>query len=81
MIVGVPDRITTEAGAACIELKSGVSLTRRDILDWCSSSVARFKLPRHVWFIELTDWPMTSTGKIQKFRLKEIAKQRLAARS
>src|SRR5690625_4924932 len=45
-IVGVPDRITTEAGAAFIELKSGVSLTRRDILEWCASSVARFKLPR-----------------------------------
>jgi len=80
-IVGVPDRITTEAGAAFIELKSGVSLTRRDILEWCASSVARFKLPRHVWFIEPNDWPMTSTGKIQKFRLKEIARQKLAARS
>lgn len=80
-IVGVPDRITTEAGAAFIELKSGVSLTRRDILDWCTSSVARFKIPRHVWFIEPTDWPMTSTGKIQKFRLKDMAKERLDPRN
>lgn len=76
-IVGVPDRITTEAGAAFIELKPNEDLTRREIIDWCSSSVARFKIPRHVWFIEPTDWPMTSTGKVQKFRLKDMAKERL----
>lgn len=79
-IIGVPDRITTEAGAAFIELKPGASLTRREIIDWCSSSVARFKTPRHVWLIEPTDWPMTSTGKVQKFRLKDIAMEKLKAK-
>lgn len=76
-IVGVPDQITTEAGAAFIELKPGESSVRRDIIDWCSSRVARFKIPRHVWFVEASDWPLTSTSKVQKFRLKEMAEERL----
>lgn len=76
-IVGVPDQITTEAGAAFIELKPGESCVRRDIIDWCASRVARFKIPRHVWFIEASDWPLTSTSKVQKFQLKEMAMERL----
>ncbi|HLS06854.1 MAG TPA: class I adenylate-forming enzyme family protein, partial [Bacillota bacterium] len=76
-IVGVPDRITTEAGAAFIELKSGESIDRKEIIDWCKEKVSRFKIPRHVLFIEPSDWPMTSTGKVQKFRLEAMAKERL----
>lgn len=76
-IVGVPDPMTTETGFAFIELKPGESCVRKDITDWCSDKVARFKIPRHVWFIEESDLPMTSTGKVQKFRLKEIAKEKL----
>lgn len=75
-IVGVPDRVTSEAGAAFIELKEGATCSRREIVDWCAGKVARFKVPRHVWFIEGNEWPMTSTGKIQKFRLKELAKEK-----
>ncbi|GAA0591400.1 AMP-binding protein [Virgibacillus siamensis] len=80
-IVGVADRVTTEAGAAFVELKSGESCMRRDIIDWCSSRVARFKVPRYVWFIPASDWPLTSTSKVQKFRLKEMAEERLERRS
>lgn len=79
-IVGVPDGMTTEAGAAFIELHPNKTCVRRDIVNWCLERVARFKVPRHVWFIEATDWPMTSTGKIQKFRLQEMAKERLNKR-
>lgn len=75
-IVGVPDRMTTEAGAAFIELKPGETCERREIIDWCSGKVARFKIPRHVWFIDSSEWPMTSTGKVQKFRLQEMAKEK-----
>lgn len=75
-IVGVPDRMTSEAGAAFIELKEGATCSRREIVDWCTGKVARFKVPRHVWFIDENEWPMTSTGKIQKFRLKELAKEK-----
>ncbi|GGK06538.1 AMP-binding protein [Lentibacillus kapialis] len=76
-IIGVPDKLTTETGAAFIELKEKETCTRREIIDWCSPRIARFKIPRHIWFIEASEWPMTSTGKIQKFRLQERAEARL----
>lgn len=76
-IVGVPDPMTTETGVAFIELKPDESCVRKDITDWCSERIARFKIPRHVWFIEDSDLPMTSTGKVQKFRLQDIAKEKL----
>lgn len=76
-IVGVPDGLTTEAGAAFIELRPGAVCTRSDILAWCHERVARFKIPRHIWFVEASDWPMTGTGKIQKFRLQEMARERI----
>ncbi|KKE80401.1 acyl--CoA ligase [Oceanobacillus caeni] len=77
-VIGVPDSITTEIGAAFIELKLGETCTRRDIIEWCSSRLAKFKIPRHVWFVEASEWPMTSTGKVQKFRLKDIVKAKLS---
>ncbi|MBX6394985.1 MAG: AMP-binding protein, partial [Alicyclobacillaceae bacterium] len=76
-VVGVPDPLTSEAGAAFIELKPGTTCTRREILHWCQERLAKFKIPRHIWFVEPGTWPMTGTGKIQKFRLQEIAKERL----
>ncbi|MHA6250603.1 class I adenylate-forming enzyme family protein [Oceanobacillus sp. CAU 1775] len=77
-VIGIPDKLTTEIGAAFIELKTGENITRREIVDWCSEQLARFKVPRHVWFIDADAWPMTSTGKVQKFRLQDIALEKLA---
>ncbi|SES89724.1 fatty-acyl-CoA synthase [Oceanobacillus limi] len=77
-VIGVPDKMTTEIGAAFIERKQGESCTRKDIINWCSDRLARFKNPRHVWFVEESEWPMTGTGKVQKFRLVEMAKEKLA---
>lgn len=77
-VIGVPDALTTEIGAAFIELKQGETCTRRDVIDWCYSRLARFKMPRHIWFIDSSEWPMTSTGKVQKFRLNDIAKKKLS---
>ncbi|MCY0870382.1 MAG: AMP-binding protein, partial [Firmicutes bacterium] len=76
-VVGVPDALTTEAGAAFVELKPGASCTRREVVTWCQNHLARFKVPRHVFFVEAAEWPMTGTGKIQKFKLRDMAKQRL----
>ncbi|MFD1038446.1 class I adenylate-forming enzyme family protein [Virgibacillus byunsanensis] len=80
-VIGVPDALTTEIGAGFIELKEGETCTRRDIIDWCSSRLARFKIPRHIWFIGSSEWPMTSTGKVQKFRLMEIAEEKLSKKN
>jgi len=76
-VVGVPDPLTTETGAAFIELKPGATCTRREIIQWCQEHLAKFKVPRHVWFVEPGSWPMTGTGKIQKFRLEEMAREKL----
>lgn len=76
-IVGVPDRFTIETGAAFVELKEGKSCSAHEIRNWCKDRVARFKVPRYVWFVEAKDWPLTGTGKIQKFKLQEQAKKRL----
>lgn len=79
-VVGVPDRLTTEAGAAFVELKEGKGATAEEIRNWCKSRLAKFKIPRYVWFVTSKDWPLTATGKIQKFKLQEKAELILANR-
>lgn len=76
-VVGIADVLTTETGAAFIQLKADETMSRREVIQWCSERLAKFKIPRHVWFMEAGDWPMTGTGKIQKFKLQGVAKDRL----
>ena len=70
-VVAKPDEKWGEAPCAFIELKPGKTATAEDIIDWCRQGMARYKVPRHVVFVEL---PKTSTGKIQKYKLRELAK-------
>jgi len=56
---------------AYVELKPGKSATEAEIIDHCRSLLARFKVPKAVIFAEI---PKTSTGKIQKFKLRDMAK-------
>ena len=70
-VIGVPDPRLTEAGMAYLELKEGVSATQEEILSFCKGKIANFKIPRYVIFVE--EFPMTGSGKIQKFKLKERA--------
>lgn len=60
-----------ETPCAFVELKPGESATAQELIEWCSQHLARFKMPRHIVFADL---PRTSTGKIQKFKLRELAK-------
>ena len=76
-VIGVPDSMTTEIGAAFIEVYDGEAVTRKEIVQWCTDKLARFKIPRYVWVISAFDWPLTSTGKIQKFRLQEMVEEKL----
>lgn len=76
-VIGVPDAVTTETGAAFIELYEGAPVTRKEITNWCADKLARFKIPRYVWLIEASGWPLTSTGKVQKYRLQEMAEVKL----
>ncbi|MEB3102582.1 class I adenylate-forming enzyme family protein [Ferviditalea candida] len=79
-VVGVKDSITQETGAAFVELRPGFTCTRREMIEHCQKYLARFKVPRHVWFVQASEWPMTGNGKIQKFRLREIAENRISER-
>jgi fatty-acyl-CoA synthase len=56
---------------AFVELKEGMSATEEEILNYCKGKIANFKIPRYVAFVQ--EFPMTGSGKIQKFKLKEKA--------
>jgi len=70
-VVGVPDLRLTEVGMAFLELKEGMSATEEEILNFCRGKIANFKVPRYVIFVR--EFPLTGSGKIQKFKLKERA--------
>ena len=70
-VIGVPDPVMGEVGMAWIILELGASLTKEEILDYLSSRLARFKIPKYIKFIEYSELPLNQTGKVQKFRLKE----------
>ncbi|MBB3181841.1 acyl-CoA synthetase [Variovorax sp. Sphag1AA] len=67
-VVALPDAKWGEVPCAFVELKAGVSVTEAELIDFCRPHLARFKLPKRIVFGEL---PKTSTGKIQKFVLRE----------
>jgi fatty-acyl-CoA synthase len=70
-VVAMPDEKWGETPCAFVELKKNVKIPEREIIDFCRQHLAKFKAPRAVVFGEL---PKTSTGKIQKFQLRERAK-------
>jgi 3-(methylthio)propionyl---CoA ligase len=70
-VVAKPDEKWGETPCAFVEIKPGQSVTSDDIIAWCRQNLATYKCPRYVVF---TDLPKTSTGKIQKFKLREMAK-------
>jgi fatty-acyl-CoA synthase len=70
-VVAKPDAKWGETPCAFVELKSGASATADELIAWCRSHLAGYKCPRHVVFAEI---PKTSTGKLQKFKLRDAAK-------
>ena len=70
-VVAKADEKWGETPCAFVELKPGQSATTDELVAWCRKNLAGFKCPRYVVFTEL---PKTSTGKIQKFKLREMAK-------
>ncbi len=71
-VVAKPDEKWGETPCAFVELKPGATATNAELLAWCREHLASYKCPRHLVFAEL---PKTSTGKIQKFKLREMAKE------
>ena len=70
-VVAVASPKYGEDVGAFIILKDDCELTREDVRDFCKNHIARYKIPRYVFFIK--QFPMTGSGKIQKFRLREMA--------
>jgi fatty-acyl-CoA synthase len=70
-VIGVPDERLGEVVMAYIILKPGSECTEQAITDFCKSKMANFKVPKYIKFID--EFPMTPTGKVQKFKLKEQA--------
>ncbi|GGF04472.1 acyl-CoA synthetase [Stappia taiwanensis] len=71
-VVARPDEKWGETPCAFVELRPGAEVSAKEITDFCRERLAHFKVPRHVIFTEL---PKTSTGKIQKYVLREMARE------
>ena len=70
-VVGIPDEKYGEIVGAFIILEEGAELTEEDVRDYAVTKIARFKVPKHVFFVD--EFPLTASGKIQKFILREQA--------
>lgn len=78
-VVGVPDPKFGEEVLAWIKLKAGESVTVGEIRNYCREHLAHFKAPRYIKFVDT--FPSTVTGKIQKYRIRELAIEELGLRA
>ena len=74
-VVGLPDKKYGEELCAWIIVKPGQALTEGEIRDFCKGQIAHYKVPRYIQFV--TEFPMTVTGKIQKFKIRDAMKVQL----
>lgn len=70
-VAGVPSKKYGEEVGAFIILDKGASLTEDEVRDWCRGKIARYKIPKYVFFVN--EYPLTGSGKIQKFKLRELS--------
>jgi len=74
-VFGIPDDFYGEEIMAWIKLHSGATMSEEEVRDFCKGNIAHFKIPKYIWFVD--EFPMTVTGKLQKFRMREIAADRM----
>ncbi len=77
-IVGVPDERYGEELMAWVVVRSGGALSAEELREFCRGRIAHFKVPRYVKFVD--SFPMTVTGKVQKYKMREIAIEELGLR-
>jgi fatty-acyl-CoA synthase len=70
-VVGVPDERYGEELCAWVRLREGQAVTGEELRDWCRGKIAGFKIPRYWRFVD--EFPMTVTGKVQKFKMREAS--------
>src|SRR5215204_1429528 len=73
-VYGVPDEKYSERVAAAVIKKKDASLTDEEVKEYCRENIAHYKVPEYVDFVE--EYPMTASGKIQKYKLREAAVER-----
>jgi len=74
-VFGIPDEYYGEEVMAWVQLHAGETATEEEIREFCKGNIAHFKIPRYIWFVE--EFPLTVTGKPQKYRMREIAVQKM----
>jgi fatty-acyl-CoA synthase len=70
-VYGVPDRKFGEQVMAAIKLKPGLDMSEEEVREFCQGRIANYKIPKYVSFVE--SYPMTASGKIQKFKMRDLA--------
>ena len=78
-VFGVPDRRLGEEVALWVTLKSGAAVSEGELIGWLKEQIAHFKVPRYVRFV--SEFPMTVTGKIQKFAMRDKMIEELGLQS
>ena len=74
-VIGVPDIKYGEELCAWVRVDEGAELTEEQLREWCKGKLAHYKVPRYVRFTD--EFPMTVTGKIQKFKMRETSIEEL----
>lgn len=74
-VFGIPDEFYGEEIMAWIQLQAGESMSDAEVRDYCKGKLAHFKIPKYIRFVD--EFPMTVTGKLQKYRMREIALEEL----
>jgi fatty-acyl-CoA synthase len=75
-VFGVPDAKYGEEICAWVKLRDGESASAEELRDFCRDKIAHFKIPRYIEFVE--DFPMTVTGKVQKYVMRELMAKKLS---
>jgi len=74
-VFGIPDPFYGEEIMAWIALHPGERMTEQEVRDYCQGQIAHYKIPKHIWFV--SEFPMTVTGKLQKFRMRQQALEKM----
>ena len=69
-VAGIPSKRYGEAVGAFSILHEGAEMNEFDVREFCEGKIARYKIPKYIFFIK--EFPMTGSGKIQKYKLKDL---------
>jgi fatty-acyl-CoA synthase len=78
-VAGIPSESYGEEVVAFVIAKEGINLTEEEVREFCKGKISRFKVPKYVFFV--SSYPMTASGKIQKYKLKDIGVNLLKERT